>query len=407
MHKVHCLLALLSLLVFGACTQQTLDVQPVKTMDEEQFELQVFDNSETFSRLVDVNDHGAVIGVREVSEQEGTLFSQVFFYHDGQKSVDLEKIENFSNIEIQALSNNDLAVGFASRSLGHADGSLRAIVWDCHQNQVSMLDPLPDDEACHAQDISTDGTVISGYSTGSNPARLRPCVWRWEPPAEASNESSSGKWVVTELSSIEKLNPYLMSASAVVSPDGKRVAACITEEFLPNGLVDSSLYMWEFDGESWERRQVSKEQMRLHSMNRHGMIVGDFSTANGKLPCSISSEGELTQLELLPGDVGGEAWDIDDEGLIVGLSDDPHGPEGGPQACVWRDGKASLLAMPEGSMYGIAFGINAKGQIAGLTDVVFQDQTVEDPETGESEPVVKSLGFLWTPAPAATVPQSR
>lgn len=367
------------------------------------FKLRVFNNSETLGQIITVNAAGAALGMKEVPSENNTIFSQVYFYNDGQKSIELPSVEKFSNVEVHALSDNGWAVGYASREIGHPDGSLSAIVWDCNSNQVTRLPTLPDDNACQAQDISSDGTRISGYSTGSSPARLRPVVWmRQETSGDDTDAEgdahASVSWVPTELSSIEKLNPYLMSSKAVISPDGQRVAACITEAFLPNGLVDSSLYVWDYADDHWTRKQISKEQFKLQGVNNRGEIVGNLSSPSGKIPCHISLEGKVTQIELLPEDVAGEAWGINSAGTIVGFSDDPTGPEGGPVPFVWQNGQTRPLPLPKSTVFGMAFDINDKGQVAGLADFTLEDETIENPETGEQVPVEKTLGFIWSPA---------
>ena len=44
-------------------------------------------------------------------------------------------------------------------------------------------------------------------------------------------------------------------------------------------------------------------------------------------------------LELLPGDENSSALDVNNRGSVVGFSDDPRGPTGGPQAFIWTGGK--------------------------------------------------------------------
>lgn len=362
--------------------------KPIRALPGPGFDLQLFDNSASFSRLLAVNASGAVLGMREIPNEKQTIFSQQYFYSDGQETIDLPGLEGFTNLEVVALSDDGKAVGFASRPLGHPEGSLTAIVWDSQTEKVINLGALPKDEASQAQSISADGLRISGYSTGSEPARMRPCVWTWN--------ASMQQWDVAALPTVNPYNPFLLASGVVISPDGKRVAACATETILENNTVDSSLYVWDFADGQWTRRQVSKEQLRLHGINRDGVMVGDLNSVRGRMPCRIDLEGKITTIDLLPDDVTGEAWCINAKGTIVGFSDDAHGQPGGPQAFVWRDGKTEPLKLPEDTLYSAAYSINDRGQIAGLADVTFPDETIEDSQTGESEPLVKTLGFLWS-----------
>jgi uncharacterized membrane protein len=367
--------------------QNTEGIEQVSN-DEDSFTLKIYDQSETLNRIVAVNASGAVLGMREDVSDDGGFFNAVYFYDDGKTSTDIAIPEGYTNIDLTALSDSGIAIGYASREIGHVDGSLTALLWDSKTKVSTNLGKMPDDNASQAQGISADGKRIVGYSTGSDPMRLRPCVWDWNEVSQA--------WDVRALPTLEEFNPYLMSGGAIVSPNGNRIAACATEAFLENGIVDSSLFVWDLKDGQWTRTKVCDDQMRLHAMNDGGIMAGDINDVRGRLPCRIDLEGNVTRLGLLPGDVAGEAWGIDPRGVIVGLSDDPHGPEGGPQACVWKEGKESPLPLPDGCLFGMAVSINSKGQIAGMTDMPFSDKLIMNPETGEEEPLIKAVGFVWT-----------
>ena len=354
------------------------------------FRLRVFDNSSTLSNASAINSQGHILGFRETVDETGNIFSRTYFFSDGQTSLDLPTLEDFSNTEVTALSDAGIAVGFASRAVGNPDGSLAAIVWDLKNNQLTRLAPFPGDGICQAQDVSADGTRITGYTTGSEPSRLRPCVW---------NLTEKRTWECEVLPTIKKFNPFLMSSGVVVSPDGKRVAACITERFLENGIVDSSLYAWELKDGKWDPSKLTAEQMHLRDMNDEGIIVGRITQANGqKAPCVVDLSGELTLLDLLPNCVSGEAMGINNSGLVVGVCDEPAGPEGGPHAFLWKEGKTTPLAMPKDTLYSSASAVNDAGQIAGLADITLPPQNTDDAQTESEEPRVKSLAFVWTPA---------
>ncbi|RMF39548.1 MAG: hypothetical protein D6753_13535 [Planctomycetota bacterium] len=371
-----------------ACAQRG-GAQAVRHYPDAGFELQVFDNSDSYSCVLDLNRHGHVIGVREASNPEGTIFSQKYWYSDGSDSVDLPLVEGYTNVVGEAISDTGLVVGFASRRIGHTDGSLIGFVWDSRTGKSTKLPPHGDDNASHAQDISADGTRISGYTTGANPARLRPCVWSWD--------AGSQSWHSTVLPTIEQYNPYLMSSRAVITPDGSRVAACVTERFLPDGTVDSSLYLWTYSDGQWQRSELSKQQMRLHGINDAGTMVGDLSLPTTRMPCRIDADGTVVELGFLPGDRSGEARGINNAGLIVGFTDDPGNHDAGPRAFVYENDQMRKLEMPPDTVYSAAYCVNDLGQIGGLADVTFPDETVEDPQTGEQQPVIKTVGFVRSP----------
>ncbi len=369
------------------------DSVTVRQEQGEDFTLDILDNSPTFSQALAINASGEMFGMREVVDESGNVFSQENFYFDGQKTIKPPLLEGFTNIELAALSDTGLVVGYVSRPIGHPDGSLAGIVWDAKSGKLTRLMPVQGDTACQAQDISADGQRITGYSNGSEPARLRPCVWSWN--------QASMSWEVETLSVLQDYNPYTMTSQVMISPDGARVAACITVQEYPNSQFDSSLFMWEKLGEEWKRRLVSDEQMAIRDMNNQGEIAAIYTGKTGRDPCFIDASGKLTLIGTFAGDVSGEARGINAAGTVVGFSDDPNGPEGGPQAFVWNAGKSRALKLPEGTVYSSAFAINDRGQIAGLLDVVMGDQNSGKPPSADAtdieEPIVKTLAFRWTP----------
>lgn len=385
------LLALLAIQM-GCAKAPAADDDAPKTVKraEKNFKLQVFDNATSMGRVSGVNNSGAVIGMREVGDERNLIFTQYHFYQDDAVARDMPTLEGYTNTEPEALSDSGLVVGFASRPIRHPGGSLTAVVWDPITNELTNLGRLPDDMASHAFDIDAAGKRICGYSTGAEPPRMRPCVW--------TRETDDGEWKIEALPTEELYNPFLLGGRVIISPDGNTIAACVTEDMLPNLVCDSGLFLWKFKDGTWQRSQISSEQYRLRDMNNAGQIVGDLSIQVKRLPVTISPDGTETRIELLPDDFSGEAFGINDEGIVVGLSDDPPGgDEGGPQAFVWRDGKTTPLEMLEATSYSAALAINDHGQIGGFADITFPDQVIKDPETDESEPLVKTLGILWTP----------
>ncbi len=365
----------------------------VRQVPGEEYSLVILDNSPTFSQASAINASGQLIGVREVVDKSGNIFSQESFFFDGQKIAKLPLLDGFTNIEASALSDTGLVVGYASRPMGHANGSLTGFVWDSKTEKLTRLMPFANDTASQAHDISADGRRITGYTNGSEPTRLRPCLWTWNPATE--------KWDIEVLSVLQDYNPYTVASRVVISPDGARIAACITVKEYSNNQFDSSLFMWEWSGAKWQRRLVSDEQMVLRDMNNEGEIAAIYTGKTRRDPCFIDAAGKLTLIGTFAGDVSGEAHGINAEGTVVGFSDDPTGPEGGPQAFMWKAGKSRALKLPEGTVYSSAFGINDLGQIAGLLDVVLGAEAGKETPVDASDDVeqakVKTLAFRWTP----------
>lgn len=347
------------------------------------YRLQVFDNSETFSEVRAIDKDAAVIGMREVADSTQTIFSHAYFHIDQGKMRRVPAVEGYTNVEVQAFSSAGRAAGFASRPVGHPGGSLTAIVWDIAAGRITQLSPAPDDSASHAQDMTADGNLVTGYTTGES--RIRPCVWNFD--------EASQTWKITVLSTIEQYNPFIMSSQVIVAPDGNRIAACITVEILAGNQCDSSLHVWKRTEDDWQRELISDEQMHLKDMNNRGEMAVASTVASTRIPCLVRPNGEIVRIALFAGDASGEAHGINDDGLIVGFSDDPHGPDGGPRAFIWSDGRSQALPVPEGVVFSAAHCINDRGQIGGLVDLIVEDAQAEAPES----PKIKTLAAIWTP----------
>ncbi|MDX1926659.1 MAG: hypothetical protein SFV81_09080 [Pirellulaceae bacterium] len=327
----------------------------IRAADE--YELKMIDNSKTFSQAIAINAKCEVVGAREV--MEGPAIGLKTYFRSTDTDVQLNPPKGFTNLEPQALSDTGLVVGYVSRPAGNANGSLRGFVWNSKTDEMSLLEPLPTDIGSHGQDVSADGKRITGYSTGHTPARMRPCVWEWK--------EDSKTYVPKELSSIIPNNPYLQSGQVIISPNGKRIVACITEEQLEEFMFDSSLYVWECsEAGEWQRKKLSDEQPKLKDMNDQGTIVGVTTGKMAGRACVIDPSGKIELIELLPGDETNVAYGINNAGTVVGMSDDPHGGEGGPQAFIWRNGVVEPLKLFKSTVDSSALAINQDGAIAGF-----------------------------------------
>ncbi len=320
------------------------------------YELRKITNSKTFSQVSAINSKLEVIGTREVTE--GPFQFTKNFFQSGEDEVEIRTHDDFTNLEAFAISDSGLVVGYVSRTFQREEGSVRAFVWDRRTKNMTLLDPLPSDTACHAQDISSDGNLITGYSVGSLPPRTRPCLWEW------SQENM--RWRVQELSTIIPNNPYLQVSQVIVSPDGKRIAACITEEQISDIIFNSSLFVWERrNGLEWERRKISDEQPKLKDMNNSGIMVGRVLLSGIKRACYIEQTGKLEIMELLPDNTSSEANGITSTGVIVGMCDNESRKTGGPTAFIFRDGVVAPLVLPDNTVNSTALGINQDEAICG------------------------------------------
>jgi uncharacterized membrane protein len=317
-------------------------------------------NSATLSQAIAINNHGSIIGTHEIPDKSGGLLIPVPFYRGKHGDKDIPTPPTFTNLEPIGICDTELVIAYATRPPGNQQGSLMGVVWNPKDDSFVFLPKAPGDSVHQPQAISADGTRITGYTTG--PSRLRPALW------EIDQETQM--WSITVLPTMHENNPYLMSGALMVSPDGKKIAGCCTEAFLPDGSVDSALYLWtEASPGKWEQQLLSKEQLYLRGINDQGEMAGSIRGKTGERePCYVSPKGMFQRLELFPGDASGEAKGINNQSTIVGFSDDPSGGDGGPEPCVWsKDGKAKKL-VKDGASYGMIQSINQAGQMAGLID---------------------------------------
>jgi uncharacterized membrane protein len=345
----------MSIALFFGWIGRSLFAQDAAPADEG-YVVRLFQNSKTISQAIAINNSGDIVGTRELAEPTG--MKQVpFFKPSNGDSIDLPKLEGYSNLEAEGVSDNGLVIGYASRPIGAAGGSTTAFVWDSRIRVISDLGKLPGDVNAHAQDISADGTRVTGYSLGADPARLRPCVW------EYSEKKKS--WEVKALPTSDPLNPFLQTGRVVISPNGKLIAACPTVKHLSAFMVDSSLMLWEQVGEEWKGKTIHEEQPKLKDINNNGDMVGSVLVEGKNRACVISKKGHFELIDLLPGDDSSVAMGINDLGIIVGTSDDENGGDRGPLAFILKNKKLAFLSLGPDVVNSSAHGINASGMMTG------------------------------------------
>jgi probable HAF family extracellular repeat protein len=209
-----------------------------------------------------------------------------------------------------------------------------------------------------AFDIDAHGTTACGYLVGRDPPRLLPCIW----------QRSAQSWQCSQLAALQAYNPLLTSAHVVISDDGRRVAASLAVESIdaPLPRYMSHLFAWERAADGvWKRRRLAEQAVHLANINNHGLAVGRV-TDQGRRRAFVyePTRGPLV-LAPLPGDVSCQATDVNNQGIVVGWSDDPAGPEGGRQAFLWQNGEQSLLPLPPEVLYSSADTITDDGRVGG------------------------------------------
>ena len=326
----------------------------------------------------DLNQQGLILEEREVVEP--SLVSTLTpFLRRQDRSQPLPIPDGFTHREVYRLSDKGMAVGFASRPMGHPRGSQRACVWDEASGGVERLGLPSSYRGSCAFDIDAQGTTISGFLTGRDPPRLLPCVWRLE----------SSVWHCTPLPVLQPFNPLLSSGHVVLSDDGRQVAASLVVESINDALPHyvNHLFVWQemADG-SWSRRRVAEQAVHVANINDAGIVVGRTTEQGHRRAFVYDPQRGPMTLPPLAGDVNCQATDVNNRGTVVGWSDDPPGPEGGTQAFLWRNGQLSLLPLPSEAVYSSVETITDDERVGGW---LFWQASAED--AGQNFAFVLSL----------------
>ncbi len=316
-----------------------------------------FTHSPGYHTVRDLNSPGLILEEREVVEPSG-VSTLTPFLRQQDRSRPLPIPEDFTHREVYRLSDSGMAVGFASRPMGHPQGSQRACVWDAASGRVELLE-LPDSyRGSCAFDINAQGTTISGFLTGRDPPRLLPCVWRREPTV----------WRCTPLSVLQPFNPLLSSGHVVLSDNGQQVAASLVVESIGDDLpyYVNHLFVWQKQAnDSWSRRRVAKQAVHVANINNAGLVVGRTTERGHRRAFVYDPQRGAITLPPLAGDVNCQATDVNNRGTVIGWSDDPPGPEGGTQAFLWRNGQQSLLPLPPEAVYSSVETITDEERVGG------------------------------------------
>jgi probable HAF family extracellular repeat protein len=98
-----------------------------------------------------------------------------------------------------------------------------------------------------------------------------------------------------------------------------------------------------------------------HDLNNSGMVVGVSDTATGP-HAFLWQGGSMQDLGVLPGDTSSRADHLNDTGMVVGASEGA----GGVRAFVWTSATGmQVLDSSSGSTYSEAFAVNNLGQVVG------------------------------------------
>jgi len=129
-------------------------------------------------------------------------------------------------------------------------------------------------------------------------------------------------------------------------------------------------WIWE-NGDMSELGTLGGDKSSANAINDQGQVVGYsqiYHPEDYVTHAFIWENGNMTDLGVLPGEVNSAAYDINENGQIVGSSS--HQQETYPflsiyRPCLWENGQIIDLGLPQGFVRGVATGINNQGQIVG------------------------------------------
>jgi probable HAF family extracellular repeat protein len=138
------------------------------------------------------------------------------------------------------------------------------------------------------------------------------------------------------------------------------------------GIPTIHPFLWE-NGEMKDLGTIGGTFVfELNHLNETGELVGGMTTAGDTMIHPFLWDGKkLRDLGTLGGSLGNAIW-INDAGTVVGVAQDASEHF---RAFIWKDGVMSDLGVAAGDQCGIAYAINASGQIVGSSDDCFGNAT--------------------------------
>lgn len=122
-------------------------------------------------------------------------------------------------------------------------------------------------------------------------------------------------------------------------------------------------FLREADGHYTAITIPGARQVQAVGINNRGQIAGDVVGEDGTERGYVRTGGRITTIGGPPGAVGASAFDINDNGQVVGIYADASGALHG---FALSRGRYTTIDEP-GAPFTFPFGINDRGQIAGLT----------------------------------------
>lgn len=314
--------------------------------------------SNGFREVLDLNVGGDRLEQREEPDADAILSLRSRIHSHAGVEYEVPIPTSFTNADVYRLSDAGQIVGTATRPLGSEKGSQLAFVRDWQRESTELLRPPASYRGSCAWDITSDGSTACGFVVGRDPPRVQPAVWHRQ----------QGIWTCQVLETDLPYNPFLVAGHVAISDDGQRVVASVptVAESSPNASARNRLCQWKrADDGSWERRVLSDHAVHVADVNDNGMVAGRITRRGRRLGYVFHPKDGPHTLEPFPGDHNAEATALNNHDVVVGISDDPRGPEGGTEAFVWRQGTMKRLDLPGDVIFSSARTIQDSGQVGG------------------------------------------
>ncbi|MDG2385401.1 MAG: hypothetical protein P8N76_27265 [Pirellulaceae bacterium] len=279
-----------------------------------------------FAEVQDLTPEGDQLIQREVADGKfSTALKSFVLPNENTQALPIPILDRFTTVNAFKLSHSGLVVGFAVRSLGHPQGSQRAFVWNWKTDKLEALHPPALFRDSCAFDISADGSVVSGFIVGRDPPRVIPCVW----------QRRADDWICQLLPTVAMYNPFLSAGRVVISDDGRSAAASVAKNDEQDGS-GNQLRIWRRDKAGrWQGRNATDSAVHLANINNQSMVVGRVTQRGKRMGFVYEPNTGVSLLKPLPGDASTTVTDVNNQGIAIGISDDPPGPNGGSTAFRW------------------------------------------------------------------------
>lgn len=282
----------------------------------------------------DINDAGQVAGeiVHEYLLYEDEDYGDVYEYHFSafvwQQGDEIKNINNDGEGWANSINDQGQVAGL--------DYSVpnRAFIWD-QQNGISGLGSYYGYSSGRANSINNSGQVVGSVLVSSG----------------EENSLYAGKRKLEKQAQIRDIDKLLQKTRTKGIYDPGHVAEMIKES-----TFDAEAFPW--------RRQIKSQNTFLASSNDLNQYLSNTAVSSYKSEAFIWDEDNFGMMSL--GTLGGDwstAWDINDEGHVVGYSS--YAP-GKSSAFFWNE-EYGMIELPTFGGNSLARAINNKGQMVGYS----------------------------------------